>query len=107
MNVKESDWKLLKKLLPLWQENYIEKVIEEYKNILNKDDIASNKFWDLNKKIKEDKKNPGVLITDLRRSNMDLVIASLISNKVIEFEDLKDFSDELKETLKLMFGYNL
>lgn len=107
MNVKESDWKLLKKLLPLWQENYIEKLIEEYKNILNKDDIASNKFWDLNKKIKEDKKNPGVLITDLRRSNMDLVIASLISNKVIEFEDLKDFSDELKETLKLMFGYNL
>ena len=107
MNVKESDWKLLKKLLPLWQENYIEKVIEEYKNILNKDDIASNKFWDLNKKIKEDKKNPGVLITDLRRSNMDLVIASLISNKVIEFEDLKDFSDELKETLKLMFGHNL
>ena len=107
MNVNESDWKLLKKLLPLWQENYIEKVIEEYKNILNKDDIASNKFWDLNKKIKEDKKNPGVLITDLRRSNMDLVIASLISNKVIEFEDLKDFSDELKETLKLMFGHNL
>ena len=107
MNVKESDWKLLKKLLPLWQENYIEKVIENYKNLLNKDDIASNKFWDLNKKIKEDKKNPGVLITDLRRSNMDLVIASLISNKVIEFEDLKDISDELKETLKLMFGYNL
>ncbi len=107
MNVKESDWKLLKKLLPLWQENYMEKLIEEYKNILNKDDIASNKFWDLNKKIKEDKKNPGVLITDLRRSNMDIVIVSLISNKVIEFEDLKDFSDELKETLKLMFDYNL
>ena len=107
MNVKESDWKLLKKLLPLWQENYMEKLIEEYKNILNKDDIASNKFWDLNKKIKEDKKNPGVLITDLRRSNMDIVIVSLISNKVIEFEDLKDFSDELKETLNLMFDYNL
>ena len=107
MNVKESDWKLLKKLLPLWQENYMEKLIEEYKNILNKDDIASNKFWDLNKKIKEDKKNDDVLITDLRRSNMDIVIVSLISNKVIEFEDLKDFSDELKETLKLMFDYNL
>jgi len=101
MSALEKDLKLLKEKLPLWQENYIEKVIEGYKKLLNSDENASNKFWQLNDLITKDKKNPGVLITNLKRSNMDLVIESLIINKVINIDDLNDFSLELQKTIKL------
>ena len=29
-DVKESDWKLLRKLVPGWQERYMDKLIKEY-----------------------------------------------------------------------------
>ena len=32
--VNEKDWKLFRKLLPDWQESYMEKLVEEYKAIL-------------------------------------------------------------------------
>ena len=48
--VSEQDWKLFRKKLPVWQEAYIGKVIEEYKSILQKDLLPSEKFWELEKK---------------------------------------------------------
>ena len=43
MNCNEKDWKLFKQKLPNWQELYMEKLIEQYKTILNSDKIASEK----------------------------------------------------------------
>ncbi len=51
MDVNEKDWKLFRKKLPGWQENYIEKLIKEYVDFLNVDGLASDKFWELEKKI--------------------------------------------------------
>lgn len=34
-DVAESDWKLFKKMLPQWQERYMEKLIGQYVEILN------------------------------------------------------------------------
>ena len=36
-NIKESDWKLYKKLVPIWQERYMEKLNNEYLEILSKE----------------------------------------------------------------------
>lgn len=62
---------------------------------------ASTKFWELEKRIKLDKKNPGVLI-ELSKSDMLWDIAGLIRRNIITIEDLADFSDELKEEVKLI-----
>lgn len=43
-DVAESDWKLFKKLLPIWQERHIEKLINQYIKILNGDSEASSRF---------------------------------------------------------------
>ncbi|MBQ3418289.1 MAG: hypothetical protein IJH32_10715 [Ruminococcus sp.] len=59
--VNEKDWKLFRKLLPGWQEAYMEKLIEEYKELLNNDERASEKYWVLEKKVNKDKYNSGVL----------------------------------------------
>ena len=80
----------------------MEKLMEEYIKFLKKDVPASEKFWGLEKRIKKDKKNPGVLMTDISRSNFYFMLTSLIDYKVISMEDLEGFSDETKEIVARM-----
>lgn len=104
MNISENDWKLFKDNLPKWQERFIEKLVEEYKEILNDNRNASDKYWALEARLKADKRNPGVLITDISRSNFYDHLISLIRYKVITMDELKDFSDETKEEIKRITG---
>ncbi len=104
MNISENDWKLFKDNLPIWQERFIEKLVEEYKEILNDSRNASDKYWALEARVKADKRNPGVLITDISRSNFYEHLTSLIRYKVITMDDLTDFSDETKEEIKRITG---
>lgn len=98
-NMNEKDWKLFRQKLPVWQESYIEKRIEGYKTLLESCENASEKFWKLDERIKQDKRSPGVLLKDVRRSNMDIVLLQLLMNKVISRKDLEGFSNELCERL--------
>ena len=71
----------------------------EYIALLQADKSASAKFWELEKRIKQDKKSPGVII-DMRRSTAINNIVNLILDEVISLADLEDFSDDLKEAVK-------
>ena len=70
----------------------------EYIELLSGDGDPSEKFWQLEKRIRSDKRNPGVQI-EMTRTNFLYNIIALINNNVISIEDLKDFSDELKKTV--------
>ena len=94
----EKDWKLFRKKISGWQENYMEKLCKEYIELLSGDESASEKFWKLEKKIKQDKKKSGVIV-DMRRSQMLYDITDLIQEGAIGFNDLKEFSEELQETI--------
>ncbi len=56
MNFSEKDWKLFKAKVPVWQENYMARLVEEYIEILQSDKSAADKFGDLEKRIRLDKK---------------------------------------------------
>lgn len=100
MDISKSDWKLFREKVPIWQENYMENLINEYVSILHeKDKPASEKFWALEKRIKEDKRNPGVIM-EMRKSEAIWNIVYLIRLKVITYEALSDFSDGLKIEVK-------
>lgn len=43
--VIEKDRKLFRKLLPEWQEAYMERLLEEYAELLAGYEAASEKFW--------------------------------------------------------------
>ena len=74
MDISKKDWKLFRERLSDWQENYVEGLGKEYSNFLNDDKkSASEKFWD---------------------------IVHLIRLKVIIYDDLSDFSDELQLEVK-------
>ena len=98
--VVEKDWKLFREKLPVWQEVYMERLIKEYAELLNGDDAASEKFWMLEKRMKNDKRCTGVLARDIRRSNMLQLIINLIYEEAISEDDLKDFSEDLQDTVK-------
>ena len=106
MDISKKDWKLFQEKLSGWQENYMEDLVEKYVNFLNDDEKpASEKFWELEKRIKEDKRHPGVIMK-LSKSEIIWNIIRLIRLKVITYDDLLDFSDELQIEVKRILEMN-
>lgn len=97
----KRDWKLYREKICGWQEHYMEKLVKEYAVYLCSDLPASTKFWEIEKRIKRDRKTLGVCI-ELRKSDMFWDIAELIHDKVISMDDLEEFSDNLKEAVVLI-----
>lgn len=91
----KRDWALFRSKIGSWQEAYIGRLCDEYIELLSGDGDPSEKFWKLDKRIRSDKRNPGVRI-EMNRTNFICNIITLINNDVISIEDLEDFSDELK-----------
>ena len=101
MEIKKSDWKLFRERIGDWQEEYMEKLCKEYVSLLESDEPASSRFWEMEKRIKEDKRNPGVRLR-LVKSDIDIDLMRLIRLGVISKEDLEGFSDELVERVTVL-----
>ena len=52
-----------------WQEAYIGRPNREYIELLSRDGSEAEKFWELYRRIRRDKRNTGVLI-EMRRSEL-------------------------------------
>lgn len=77
---------------------YVQPYAEEYIAILQRPANASENFWELEKRIRNDKRSFGVSAR-ISRNNMFQIVVSLPANAVITIDDLKDFSDEFTETV--------
>jgi len=99
MEIKKSDWKLFRERIGTWQENYMEQLCKEYAELLQGDEPASTRFWDLEERVTSDKRLPGVQL-ELRKSNVDIDLMRLYKLGIIEEKDLEGFSDELVERVK-------
>lgn len=106
MEISKKDWKLFREKVPVWQENYMEKLITEYIKFLSNDKRdASDKFWNLEKRIKKDKRHPGVIM-EISKSEAIWDLVHLIRLKVIQYEDLTEFSDDLQQEIKRILEMN-
>ena len=103
MEVSKSDWKLFRERIVDWQEAYMERLVNEYMDLLDGAENASDKFWKLEERIKKDKKHPGVML-ELSKGNMIFDIVALVKSDVIITADLADFSDELKESVDFLLS---
>lgn len=72
----------------------MDRLVEEYANYLQSDLPASTKFWEMEKRIKEDKRRPGVLLS-LVKKNVDFDLMHLMKDGAIGEKDLEGFSQEL------------
>lgn len=103
-DVAESDWKLFKKMLPQWQERYMERLIDQYIEMLNGGSEASSRFWALEERIDRDKLSSGVIANDIRRSTMHREIANLLIDNVITLNDLDGFTEDTKSCAQRWIG---
>ena len=59
MECSKSDWKLFRTHIAKWQENYMERLVKEYIQLLNSSEDASDKFWKLEERIKKELRKTG------------------------------------------------
>ena len=62
MQISERGWKIFRTKIPDWQERYMERLAVEYIALLQNEKSASTKLGELEKRIKQDKKSPGVIM---------------------------------------------
>ncbi len=104
MNIYEpskADWKLFRERLPEWQENYMARLCDEYAAILTGKDRGSEAFWMIEKRIREDKKQPGVM-AQVSKSEMPWIVLGLLRDQTLTLEDLDGFSDDLKGRMEFL-----
>lgn len=101
MECTKSDWKLFRELIPEWQEAYMERLNEEYIRLLSSEKDASEKFWTLERRIRQDKRKSGVQI-ELQKQKVVYDLVELIQDRVISYEDLDRFSEGLKEAVAFL-----
>lgn len=106
MNFTEKDWKLFRKMLPDWQERYMERLIQSYAELLDSDMQASEKFRALERKIRQDKQCSGVIVRDMSRSQLIDIIIQLVVDGVVCEQDLQDFSEELRCSVNRWFQFH-
>ena len=99
IEVSKSDWKKFREIVPEWQERYMAKLNKEYIKILSQDKNASDNFWELANSIKKDQKSPGVII-EYHKQDVFFDVIRLFKDGVITDEDLADFSDDFRDTIK-------
>ena len=92
------DWMLFKNRIADWQEAYMDRLNKEYIALLSTDANASDKFWELEKRIRDDRRSAGVQI-EMRKSMFISNLLSLLKDEVITLDDLNEFSDELKAAI--------
>ena len=103
MGISKRDWKLCRERIPEWQGHYMERLVKEYIKLLSSPGNASDHFWELEERMKKDKKHPGVMI-ELNKLDAIWDIALLIKKKVITLVDLEGFSDDLIDAVKLILS---
>ena len=83
----------------------MDRLNKEYIRLLSEEGPASEKFWKLENRIREDRRKPGVII-EVRKQKMIDQILMLLNDKAIGMDDLREFSDELRETVGYLVKYS-
>lgn len=100
---KESDWKLFSEKYFEWKNRYLERFFPDYKAILDSDETAIDKFFELKKRLEKDSRAPVLNLPGrFSRNDMYMNITYLVNHGVITLDDLSEFSDEIKEIASLV-----
>jgi len=100
----ESDWKMFKKHVPVWREQYLNHKNESTATpLIDKEESPTERFWNAKKIIKEDSYILTSCLDQYSRSKMTISLSLMIRYGLIEEPDLVVFSDDLREQI-LAFG---
>ncbi len=97
----ESDWKVFRKRVPEWRERYLETRNKELIRILADDGkTPTEQFWDAKEEIDNIAKRLVDLLDGHSRSKMEWFLILMYGHGFIGDDDLKEFSEELRERVR-------
>ena len=76
----------------------MDRLNHEYIELLSGEGNPPDKFWALEERIRQDKKDSGVQ-AEMSRSNMKFILMDLLDEGAITAADLDGFSDDLRNSL--------
>lgn len=88
-----------------WQEAYIGRLNREYIELLSRDGSETEKFWELYRRIRRDKRNAYVQ-AEMRNSEILANLCRLVNEGAIGYDDLDGLSEELRENMIRITSYN-
>jgi hypothetical protein len=95
---QESDWTILKELLPKWRERYLAKKNQEILKLLTKaEKTHTEQFWNAKAKLDSEAKILEKCCEGLTRSNLHHSLISMYRCNFIGKEDLVRFSDQIRD----------
>ena len=105
MDLKESDWKVFRKLRELALERFCEQVLSEVKNLAsNPSDTPHDCYLAIYKMIHQRNKEMAEAFDGLSRSRAWLQIVSIQKHKLLTEEEMRQFSPEMVESVNRFFN---
>ena len=101
----KRDWILFRERIAGWQEAYIGSLNREYIELLSRDGSEAEKFWELDRRIRRDKRCTGVQ-AEMRSSEILANLCRLVNEGAISYDNLDGFSEELREDVIRITSYN-
>jgi len=102
MELKESDWKIFRRLHSVALERYCQRVIEEVRVAAECAGDYHDCYLRLHRLIRERDKTMAVTFDDPKRSNAFLLLANMIAEEVLTQEEIEQFSLEVQERIAVI-----
>jgi hypothetical protein len=98
----ESDWKAFSKMLPELRERYLTKLNARLIKMLeNPGQTPTERFWDAHEKMHKESKILRECLDGARRSQMHIMVCSMLYYGMMDSDDLSKFSEEFQQQIKL------
>ena len=102
MEIKESDWKVFRRLRAVALERYCQRVIEEVRVAAECTGDYHDCYLRLYRLIRERDKTLAIVFDDPRRSTAFLLLANIVAEELLTQEELKQFSVEVQERIEVI-----
>jgi transcription initiation factor IIE alpha subunit len=101
--MKESDWKLLRKLKPVLLERLCEHILQECREaIAEEDESAHERYLYLCSLLRTRNDDVAICFDDHRRSNAILKVAAIYQRGLLEDEELAQFTEGAQKTVRAL-----
>jgi hypothetical protein len=102
VDIKESDWKVFRKLRETALERYCERVLEDVRRLIDKDTSSYHerylKLWEL---IRDRDKTIAIAFNDPKRAQAILQLANIDAENLLTEDEFNQFSDETRARIEV------
>ena len=103
MDIKESDWKVFRKLREVALERYCKRVLQEVRQLVDKESGSTHKsylkLWGL---LRNRDRRLGRAFNNPKRSQAIVQLTNMVAENLLTEDELEQFSEETRERIDLI-----